>query len=441
MRGRIRAESEEGRGSTFHFTAWIVRQAQAPPVRIEPGAERLRDLPILVVDDNRTILRVVADILKRWEARPTAVESGPEALDALRRAAGRGTPFALVLLDGMMPEMDGFELADQIRADPSLVGTIIMMLTSNTLAGDIGRCKQLGIAAHLTKPIPQCELWDTLRTVLGGAPAGQTPPTPPPTGSPPRTHGEAARPLKILLAEDHAFNQKVASVMLRKQGHAVVVVGDGKSALAALEHDAFDIVLMDLQMPEMDGLQATAAIRARERHDGGHIPIIAMTAHAMKEDRKRCLDAGMDGYIPKPIRSEALSQAIKDCTTEAGSVRSAVPGASHARPNVGHAAAPARVGGDRAFLAEMTAKFLVNCPRLMEGIRAAIAHGDAPRVRAESYALRNLVGNFVVPSAVEATRAMEAIGHAGDRDGAEAAYATLEREILRLGPELGRLLS
>jgi two-component system sensor histidine kinase/response regulator len=253
-------------------------------------------------------------MLTRWGMNPIAVEGGRAALQALEVAKGAGRPFPLVLLDGQMPEMDGFTLAEKIKKDPQLVGANIMMLTSAGHAGDAARCRALGISAYLVKPISQRELLEGICNVLNLASQKQAPLV---------THHslrEARNRSRILLVEDNAVNQMLALRLLEKRGYAVSVAGDGRKALAALENERFDVVLMDVQMPEMDGFEATAAIRQRERSTGGHIPIIAMTAHALKGDEERCLLAGMDAYISKPIRTTELYATIESmhCKTAEG---------------------------------------------------------------------------------------------------------------------------
>src|SRR5712692_588704 len=292
MGGQLWCESEVGQGSRFSFTVRFgVWQGPEPEAQSVPAVD-VRGLSVLVVDDNATNRRILQEILRRWQMRPTLVDSGRQALTTLQQARDQGTPFALVLLDGHMPGMDGFTVAAQMQQEPSLGETTILMLSSADFSGDSARCRQLGIALHLMKPITQLELWDAIMTALHRP--GQTL-APVPTATPSPGRGRH-RPLRILLAEDNRVNQMVAVRILEKQGHAMTVVGDGQAALTALVQESFDLVLMDVQMPGMDGLEATAAIRRQEQGQGTHVPIIAMTAHAMRGDRERSLAAGMDGY-------------------------------------------------------------------------------------------------------------------------------------------------
>jgi signal transduction histidine kinase/DNA-binding response OmpR family regulator len=305
MEGRIGVESEVGRGSTFHFTARFGVQSQptAASRRVTPVS--LQGLPVLVVDDNATNRRILEEVLTHWGMRPTIVDGGPAALAALKAARDTGSPMPLGLLDAHMPGTDGWTLAPQIKQDPILVGATIMMLTSGGQRGDAARCRELGIAAYLMKPVTQSDLWDAMLAVLDA-----TAPTPQHTPVTGHTVREARGWLRILVAEDNAVNQRLAVRLLEKQEHMVVIVSNSREVLAALEQQLFDLVLMDVQMPEMDGLEATGAIRARERVNGGHIPIIAMTAHAMKGDAERCLTAGMDAYISKPMKADELYATI-----------------------------------------------------------------------------------------------------------------------------------
>ncbi|MGH9711769.1 MAG: MHYT domain-containing protein [Candidatus Acidiferrales bacterium] len=315
MGGRIWVESEPGKGSRFHFTVRVVQQ-KAGARTYEPLAPKsLVDLPVLVVDDNRTNRQILVKMLTNWGLKPTAVESGPRALVALRDAAEAGSGFPLVLLDAQMPEMDGFTLADVIKQNPSWAAATVLMLTSAGLRGDANRCRELGIAAYLTKPIKQSDLFDAILIALG---------TVPPKGAPAplitrHSVREDRHSLRILLAEDNSVNQVLAVRLLEKRGHKVTVAANGLEALAALDKQPYDLVLMDVQMPEMGGFEATAAIRDRERKTGICIPIVAMTAHAMKGDKEKCIAAGMDAYVAKPLDTDSLFKTIgRVCRIPAG---------------------------------------------------------------------------------------------------------------------------
>jgi len=307
MHGRIWVESELNKGSRFHFTAHFGLQKVPARTIVPRDPATLRNMRVLVVDDNATNRQILLKILASWDCRPLAVDSGAKAITALREAQGLARKFPLILVDAQMPEMDGFELVESIKRNPKWRTATIMMLSSAAQHGDAQRCRELGVAAYLTKPIRQGELLDAVLTALGTGPMKDA--------SPAQVTRHSLRQnsyhLRILLAEDNAVNQVLAVRLLEKRGHKVTVAGNGKEALAALEKGSFDLVLMDVQMPEMDGFEATAAIREKEKTSGNHLPVIAMTAHAMVGDKERCLEAGMDDYISKPIRGEELSELLK----------------------------------------------------------------------------------------------------------------------------------
>jgi len=322
MQGRIWIESPRGDrngddrpGSVFHFTATF---GVRPSVAAEPAPQPRAGwdgLPVLIVDDNATNRRLLVEMLRHWRLHPTAVDSGPAALEALAQALAAGRPFPLVILDFNMPGMDGPTVATRIRENAGLRDTRIMILTSAGLRGDAARCRSLGIDAYLLKPIKESDLLKAVGAVMGSEEA----PERRRSGLLTRHSLRVNRPqLRILLAEDNPVNQRLATRLLEKQGHQVLLAKDGREAVAMVERDPVDLVLMDVQMPNMDGLQATAAIREREKKTGAHVPIVAVTAHAMKGDEERCLEAGMDGYVSKPIQVRELEQAIDRfcCCTE-----------------------------------------------------------------------------------------------------------------------------
>ena len=312
MGGKIWATSEAGQGSQFHFTAKL-GDGNAHAHAVEVGSiappEMFRGVKVLIVDDNKTNRRILSGMLKRWEMKPEAVEGGEEALAELHAAHDLGEPYGLIVTDMHMPKMDGFSLVERIRERSELFTATIMMLTSAGHKGDAARCQELGILAYLMKPIRQSELREAVARVLGareqsGAIALIT-----------RYSLQDAREptgtLRILVAEDNSVNQMLAVRMLEKRGHRVHLTKNGLEAVAAVESEIFDLVFMDVQMPEMDGLVATAMIREKEKDGLTHVPIIALTAHAMKGDSDRCLAAGMDGYLSKPIRPQELDSVLE----------------------------------------------------------------------------------------------------------------------------------
>jgi signal transduction histidine kinase/CheY-like chemotaxis protein/ligand-binding sensor domain-containing protein len=305
MGGRLWVESQLGKGSCFHFTvAAGLGEGESAHDAVEP--QQLTGLRALVVDDNATNRRILCQMLQRWGMKPVAAANAREALAALRKTEPSIDKFSLMLVDGNMPEVDGFSLVEQINQDAGLEKTTLMMLTSAGQRGDAARCRKLGITAYLTKPVAQSEL---LNAILGSLAAQPEAVQPRPLVTR-HTLREGQRRLRILLADDNAVNQTLAVRLLQKRGYDVVVAANGREALDSLEKTTFDLILMDVQMPEMDGLEATAAIRKTEAATGQHIPIIAMTAHAMAGDREHCLEAGMDGYIAKPIRAQDLFAEI-----------------------------------------------------------------------------------------------------------------------------------
>ena len=300
MGGQISVTSEPERGSTFAFSAKLP-ETQAPPDIIPRPINSLAGLRVLAVDDHATNRRLLEEVLTGWKMDATVVESAPLALAELRRAAEAGQPYPLLLLDAHMPDVDGFMLASQVRQLPALVGTVFVMLTSAGQPEDLARCRELGISATLIKPIKQSDLLNTLLGALDLIRRVTPPPVPIAFES----------PLRILLAEDNVVNQKLAVRLLEKRGHLVTVAATGVEAVEAARRGTFDLVLMDVQMPDMDGLEATRIIRDSEQETGRRIPIIAMTARAMKGDRESCLESGMDGYLAKPIQPRELFEVLE----------------------------------------------------------------------------------------------------------------------------------
>ena len=417
MGGRLWVESVEGQGSVFHFTA---RLGIGTPAAPRPAATvGIQGLPVLVVDDNATNRRILEEVLTNWRMEPTVVAGGAEALAEMARARYAGRPYALVLLDAMMPDMDGFRLAEEVGHTPGLAGVTLMMLSSAGQSEDAARCRSLGVAAYLTKPVKQSDLLDTIMTTLDHAahPAlahAAAHPTLPAAGC----------PLRLLLAEDNAVNQRLAVRLLEKRGHSLTVAVNGREAVDALARDHFDVVLMDVQMPEMDGFEATAAIRERERREGGHVPIVAMTAHAMKGDRERCLAAGMDGYVSKPLQPQDLFQVVEE--TCARLARTAEG------PVFSRDEALAHVNGDAGLLGEIIELFHHDAPVMLARIHQGLADRDADALELAAHSLKGTIANFGVTAAHDAAQALEVQAHAGDLAGAAHTAARLDVEVPRL---------
>jgi PAS domain S-box-containing protein len=388
MGGGIWVDSEPGKGSTFHFTARFrvisghAKRASGRPVDLD-------GVRALVVDDKSSNGHVLHETLTRWKMATTLVEGGARALAAMESAVQTNEPFKLVIIDSGTSLVDGFAVAQAIKQRPALAGATIMLLTSTGRRGDAARCREVGIAVYLTKPVGQAQLLDAILSVLGGAV---------PTDSPGlitrHTLREGGR-VNILLAEDNLVNQKITTRMLEKLGHAVTVVSNGREALDAIGRQTFDLILMDIQMPEMSGFEATETIRRQERGSGRHLPIIALTAHAMDGDRERCLESGMDGYISKPARGAELSRAI-------GSLLAATPGGSEAAKRgdeetqlkpFDRTTLLRRLEGDTELLDEVLQIFLSDCPTMLEKIRRAAARRDAKALLFPAHALKGAAAN------------------------------------------------
>ena len=312
MGGEIWVDSQPGKGSSFHFTMPLMLQKTKKPSPISFEFDNIYNLPVLIVDDNATNRLLLEKMLNNWKMKPQTVGSGKSALSILEKSAKTISPFRVVIIDAHMPELDGFSLAEQINKHPLLKNIKTIMLTSAGMPGDAARCRELGFSAYLTKPVNQSDLLDALMLTLS-----------PSEESEKQTQlitkhslNESHFHFRILLVEDNKINQKLTVRLLEKKGYRVTVANNGQEALSIWEKDPIDLILMDVQMPIMDGLEATAAIRVKEEKTGRHVPIVAITAHVMKEDKEKCFDAGMDYYISKPINPKKLFDTIENIKSE-----------------------------------------------------------------------------------------------------------------------------
>jgi PAS domain S-box-containing protein len=437
MGGRIWVESELGEGSRFHFTANLKVQKVATRTIVPRDPTTLADMRVLVVDDNATNRHILVKMLESWRMAPTVADSGAKAMVTLTESKGIGRTFPLILLDAQMPEMDGFALAEYIKRHPSFRAATIMMLSSAGQRGDAMRCRELGVAAYLTKPVRQTELMDAILTALGTRAKSEAKPALVTR----HTLRESQNRLRVLLAEDNAVNQLVALRLLERCGHTVTVAANGKKALEALEKGAYDAILMDVQMPEMNGWEATRAIREKERTTGGRIPIIAMTAHAMKGDDERCFAAGMDDYLTKPIRTEELIAALEKVGASklAKEVRLDRATVSREAQSVDMAAALERLGGDRGLYYELVDVFKKECPGVEAEIRRAIDDRDARTLERSAHTLRGSSSNLGALGVSDAALELEKLARSGKLDGTDEQFKALKKEVERLFSELESL--
>ena len=446
MGGRIWVESELGIGSHFHFIVNL-RTAQQPQFAPESAAgdSALTGVRVLIVDDNRTNRRILEGLVKRWGMIPTIAVDGEHALNALLAARETKGPFDLILTDMHMPRMDGFGLVEEIKKRPGLSTSTIMMLTSGGQRGDAKRCGELGISAYLLKPVRQAELKEAIIRVLTSQPSA---------GKPAMITRDSLHEkdgqrisLTILLAEDNPVNQKLAIRLLEKRGHKVTVACNGKQALAAIEARSFegtpyDLVLMDVQMPEMDGLEATTLLREREKLSGLHQPIVAMTALVMKGDRERCLAAGMDAFLSKPIRTQELDDVLDSYTAQLSAAQLLATGPEAEIAPSDSSPAPIlaadlleRVDGDRSLLAELLDLLREDSSRQLRTAQLAIDANDAATLQSVGHALKGALANLAAPTAASIAGELESIGKSGIKSGsltgAQARLSALEHELAR----------
>jgi PAS domain S-box-containing protein len=383
--GRIWLESREGKGTAIHFTARFEGEPSASPSAPLPSGHR-----ILVVDDNTTNRTILLELLTSWGMQPRAVESGAAALDELERARADRCPYEVVLIDAVMPEMDGFALAGQIRARAAFDGVALVMLSSSVAPGERARCREMGVGAYMTKPVKQSELLEAIQGVLHHRSTATE------SAAAPAVEG---RGLRVLLVEDNVVNRMLAARVLQKRGHEVVNAADGREAVDLIARERFDIVLMDVQMPVMDGLEATREIRRRERESGGHVPIVAMTAHVMRGDRERCLEAGMDAYLSKPIQAEELLRTVR-CLggLEAFDVERVLRD----------------LGGDRALLVQAVVSFLEALPAMSKSLSEAVERRQGEVAMRAAHSLRGCLASLGGQTAASLAAEVEAAARGDD---------------------------
>jgi PAS domain S-box-containing protein len=444
--GTIGVESSPGQGSTFWFTVRVAKSA-TPPHLGTPVPPTLQSIRVLGVDDNATNRTLLEGHLKAWGMQIDCVADGAQALERLRASHRDGRPYALVILDMQMPHMNGLELAQAIKADADLTPVRLVLLSSGRQCDEERSALEAGIAAYVTKPVHQSQLYDTIVTVMS-------------TVSGPQPQGQASHQslavigaegkLRVLLAEDNVTNQKVAMLMLEKLGCRVDAVANGREALEALTHIAYDLVFMDCQMPEMDGYEATTAIRAHEAHSGTHMPIIAMTANAMPDDRERCLQAGMDDYIRKPVKAEVLQAIVQQWGQPAlGSARVPEAGPQLFAPAEGSCSSPLQVptlialnnlGDERdcTFLSSLTTTFLQDATRYMTRLQLALDTHDATALEHTARVLASSSAAVDALNMVELCHALQHLGRAGIVADARPLVAQLTGEFARVQQALQR---
>ena len=432
MDGRMWLDSEVGKGTNFHFVARF-GLAHDMAGSIVPAPTNLRDLHVLVVDDNDTNRLILSEILASWQMRATGVHSADAALESLRSAAEQGDPFHLLLTDALMPKTDGFGLAQQVARDDRFGRLKMILLTSAGAPVLKGRAANV-FAAKLAKPVKQSDLLDAIVTAFAATVSSRRQRGKEMQRSPDRS----SKPLRVLVAEDNPTNQALVAALLKQKGHRVTVVGNGRLAADRAVLEPFDLILMDVQMPEMGGLEATELIRDYERTAGGHVPIVALTARAMAGDREQCLAAGMDAYVPKPLRSEDLFAAIDSVVTQQ---RGPSVAATQLPPDkVDRDVLLEGFGGRADLLKHVVEVFLEDAPATLARLKQAIQAGNGTEVAAIAHSLKGSVGLFSQGQAFEGIRRLEQVGKSGDLSQAETTRAEVEESVARLTTELRTLL-
>ena len=426
MGGRIWVQSDIGSGSTFSFTACFGSCEIAELVATPAAVAELEGVRVLSVDPDEGSMSFLRYVLDSWRMDATYAATGAEALTAMDLARTEGRPFTLVVLERSLPDMDGLSLATQIKQAPGGGDTVVIMMSSVGWRGDGMRCRDIGVAAYLTRPLDQSVLLQAVLETMRPKQAGLI-----------TRHSlrEARRSLRVLVAEDNLINREHASALLENWGHTVICAEDGEEAIKVLAEEAVDLVLMDLRMPGMDGLEATIAIREQEERTGGHVPIFAMTADAMDVAHEKCQAAGMDGFITKPISAEQLFATIEKLDISAGKTgTTAAPSAAPTPPkgNISRGELLRRIGGDKRILQKVTTIFLTSNPKAMAAICEAIAERDGEELLRLAHKLRGSIGIFCHQEALDAVIQLETLAEAGEFEEASAVFEKMEREMTDL---------
>ncbi|MEW6382229.1 MAG: PAS domain S-box protein [bacterium] len=459
MGGKIWVESALGKGSTFHFTAQFRLQTQKkPPAWISRPVE-IQGLRVLIADDNSTNRKILRDTISYWGLLPQEAKDGKSALIELEKAAQEGHPYHLLLLDLQMPQMDGYEVSRCIKNNRRISDVKIILLTSFGQRGDGARSRKMGISGYLSKPIKQSDLLSTIMSVLAHGESDST--------------SDNARlitrhtikedcsiqkedcsiqPLKILLAEDNVINQKFALKLLNNLGHSVVLAENGQKVLDLVETHPIDLVLLDIQMPIMDGFEATRIIREKEKSSGIHLPIIAMTAYALRGDCEKCLEAGMDGYISKPVKIPELVKAINQVIPEKKSMKDGLAenpefeggsefgGGSEFDEGIDLNAVLESFNGDLDWCKEIFNLFVEKYPDYREAIRTAISENDGKELKRAAHSFKSTVSYFKASSVIELALSLEFMGKEGKLEGAERILSQIEYLIAQFIPAMKNIL-
>lgn len=442
MGGHIVIESEPGEGTTFRFSAQFGVQTNPSVKRNESDRDFLDGMNVLIVDDNETNRFILEEIATVWGMNPVSADGVDSGIAAMEQARHGGKPVELVLTDMYMPKRDGFDLIKWIRSHPESAGAKVIILSSGPTTEHRTRADELNVSAYLTKPVRQSSLFDAIADSFGkiGSLAEETSS---------ETEDSAVtldRPLQILLAEDNEVNQLTATTMIGKLGHNVEVANNGLQAVEKIEAGEYDMVFMDVQMPEMDGITATGKIREAEVASGGHIPIVAMTAHAMKGDREKCIEAGMDDYVSKPIRRKEIQRIIESVTErflmsdKSEDANSSQESGADSEKVLDAAGLLEEYDDDVEFLAKMIEAFNRDSADRMPKLLDAISAGDAETVSTESHALKGGVGNFFARAAFETAAELEQMGRSQDLAGADEVYRRLETDLRDLSSALKQIV-